>query len=193
MTKKSDGLQRHLHEALRDVTGGDGGVDAEELLRRRAADLAARRLEAEEREILGDVVVVRREGVLLGTPLSTTSEVRNVEVVALPGSGSVVNGVFHIRGNVFSLVDLAQFFGDAAPIRHGEETPVVVISGSPGDLGLRIDEIVGPRRIFVDEIDDGLQRRKLSFVEHITHDLVHILDIEALTTSQEVQITGVRR
>ncbi len=193
MKNQYDELHRRLREAIRDVDTAAVGGGADELMRQRAADLAARRLKAEEREIHGEVVVVRRRDVLLATPTSATKEVRTVEVVGLPGSGSVVNGIFHIRGGVFSLVDLARFFGEASSIRHGDRTPVAVISGSPGNLGLRIDEVVGPRQVFVDEIDDGLQKRGLSFVSHITHDLVHILDIEALIALPEVQISGLPR
>ena len=57
-------------------------------------------------------------------------------------------------------------------------------------FGLRIDEVLGSRTIFNDEIDDGLQERELGFVSHVTRDLVQIVDVGTLLGLPAVRIGG---
>jgi chemotaxis signal transduction protein len=192
MSVDFDRLRERLGEAF-----GDGGQkrrdnDGQQLLQERRIRLASRRLEEEERELVDEVIVLRRGDILLATPISTTREVRSVEVAALPGATDVVKGIFQIRGTTYGLVDLAPLFGETSDVGHGQKTLVALVSGAPGDLGLRIDEILGPRRIHRDEIDQGLHQRALGFVSHVTTDLVHILDVEAVMASPEVRIADRR-
>ena len=100
----------------------------------------------------------------------------------------MIAGVFQIRGRVHSLIDLARLFAEEGGSGDGSETLVTLFGSAAGDLGLRIDGIVGLRQVFADEIDDGLHGRGLSFVSHVTHDLVHIIDPEALAASPAVRI-----
>ena len=138
----------------------------------------------------GSHVVMRRGDLVFATPVLATREVRQVQVARLPGSGEVIVGLFQLRGRTCSLVDIAPIAGPTEALTHAAESLVVVVSASPGDLGLRIDEVIGPRTIFIDEIDEGLDERTLKFVSHMTRDLVHVLDVEALMASPEVRITG---
>jgi chemotaxis signal transduction protein len=187
-----DRLRERLRDAFGDGEQDDRDGRVEQVLQERITRLASRRLEVEERELVDEVIVLRRGGILLATPTWATREVRSVEVAGLPGATDVVKGIFQIRGRTFGLVDLAPFFGETSAIGHGQKTLVALVSGAPGDLGLRIDEILGPRRIHKDEIDEGLRQRALGFVSHVTTDLIHILDVDAVMASPEVRITDRR-
>jgi chemotaxis signal transduction protein len=172
---------------------GAGAADAarnEAVLQERRQTLAGRQLDATSREILASAFVFRRGSVRVGVPLTMATEVRQVEVSSLPGSGAHVNGLFQIRGRCIALVDLAPFFGSSTRPQHGESCLVVVVHGARGDLGLRIDEILDVRTIHVDELEPNLGDSRLPFVHHITRDGVHVVDVEAITAAPELYITG---
>jgi chemotaxis signal transduction protein len=163
---------------------------AETALRQRSRDLAARQLAPTPLQVHEEVIVARRAGVLLAAPITTTSEVRPVQVVGVPGSGEVISGLFQLRSRVYSLIDLAPFFGESERLHHGQQAMVLLVSGTPGAMGLRIDEIIGPRSILSNEIDPGLREQSLGFVSSVTKDLVHILDIETLLASSAVRLNA---
>lgn len=185
-------------EALRDRlhTSFERGVeDADEaraatVLHSRRQTLAARQLHGSERDALASVMVAAREGTHLGVPLARAEEVREVEVSVLPGTGRFVNGVFQVRGRCSGLVDLAPFFAPAQPLGHGQHSLVVVVRGGPGELGLRIDEIVDVRTLYTDEVETRLGAAQLDFVRHVTRDGVHVIDVDALMSMPEIRITG---
>jgi chemotaxis signal transduction protein len=185
-----DQLRRRLHQALESV---DTKVDAgrlERTLRQRSRELAARRLEVEGREVFAQVIVVRRAGVTLAAPISSTNEVRKVKLIELPGGDDVIVGVFQVRGRSYCLVDLAPLLGEKGSERDSEKVLVMLVNGSPGELGLEIDEVLGARTVYADEIDNGRQEQGVSFVSHITQDLVHVIDIEALMALPAIRISG---
>jgi hypothetical protein len=68
----------------------------------------------------------------------------------------------------------------------------MLISGPPGELGLEIDEVLGARTIYTDEIASGLHEQRAGFISHVTRDLVHIIDTGALMALPEVRIGGRR-
>jgi chemotaxis signal transduction protein len=182
---------RQQHQSAQRINGAGSASDDEQqietTLRRRSRDLAARQLTPASRQVHEEVIVARRAEVLLAAPITTASEVRFVAVVEVPGSGDVISGLFQIRSRVYSLIDLAPFFGESERLNHGQQSMVLVVSGTPGAVGLRIDEIIGQRSILSNEIDQGLQEQSLSFVSAVTKDLVHILDVEALMASSAVR------
>jgi chemotaxis signal transduction protein len=183
-------MRRRLHQSLKSV---DTEVDAdrlEETLRQRSRELASRRLEVEGREIFAQVIVVRRADVTLAAPISATNEVRKVRLVELPGGNDVIVGVFQVRGRSHCLVDLAPLLGEKSSGRDSEKVLMMLVNGSPGELGIEIDEVLGARTVYVDEIDDGRQEHGVSFVSHITRDLVHVIDIEALMALPAIRISG---
>ena len=86
------------------------------LLADRARLLARRTDVGQMREVLAQVLAVRRGRTLLGLPMVCVDEVRQVNVVPLPGGNAYVQGVFHVRGEVVCLLDAHPFFGAAEPL-----------------------------------------------------------------------------
>jgi chemotaxis signal transduction protein len=181
-------LRRRLHESRETVETLDDASAVEEILRRRSRELAAKRLEASEREVLSQVIIARRCNVLIAVPIASTGEVRRLKRFDLPGANEVIIGVFQIRGRSHCLVDLAPLIGETAPARNGTKPLVMLISGPPGELGLEIDEVIGARTIYTDEIASGLHEQRAGFISHVTRDLVHIIDTRALMALPEVRI-----
>ncbi|MCP4899279.1 MAG: chemotaxis protein CheW [bacterium] len=176
------------HHAGQPLHLSDSTEGSQALLREHAKALANRRLETAEHDVVADVVLVRRSDTLLAIPIEATHEVRATEFSKVPGSTEFVIGTFQIRGRTHGLVDLAPFFGIADPLNHGDRVLIALVHGSSGDMGLRIDEIVGPRQVFLDEIDEGLGEHNLGFVTHVTKDLAHVIDVERLMATSEVRL-----
>jgi chemotaxis signal transduction protein len=185
-----------LHERLRralDAMDASRATANDELWRQRSRSLTGRSQETLERDLFDHVIVARRGGVLLAVPVAAASEVRQVECVPVPGGGDVVAGVFQVRGRVYGLVDLAPFFAQPEASTAGGGSFALMVTGEAGQLGLRVDEPIGLRHVWSDELDDGLGEHQLEFVSRVTRDLVHILDVEALMTSPAVRVTAGRQ
>jgi chemotaxis signal transduction protein len=180
-----DRLNRQLEE-VRALRQNERVEDTEAVLRRRSRVLADRELEPAAPDVYAEVVTVRRAELLLAFPIDSAREVRRVKITGFPGSSSVVNGVFQIRGKVLSLVDLASFGGEETTLQHGEETLVIVVERDERAIGVRIDEVVGPQTIEREEIDGEFHGVALPFIRNVTRNLVHIVDVEALNETPEI-------
>lgn len=176
-----DALRARLDEAQVRLENRHGVADVEALLEARARELAERDDRIEQREPLLDVVVLRRGEVLLGLPIVAVQEIRHVQPVALPFASDVVQHLFEVRGRVYCQVDLLPLIGraSAAP---GKDTGMLValVTGKPGVLGLRIDEILGPRTIYRDECEGHRDVASTPFMTHMTRDLVAVVDVDLL-------------
>ena len=185
-----------LHERLRralDKMDSSHIANTDQLLRERARSLAGRAEAAVERALFAEVIVARRGQVLLAVPVVSAAEVRQVDCVPVPGGGGVVAGMFQVRGRVQGLADLAPFFSQPETGVAGGSMLALMVTGSSGLLGLRIDEAIGLRSVWLDELDEGLGEHRLDFVSRVTRDLVHILDVEALMASPAVRLTASRQ
>lgn len=165
-------------------------IDPETLriLTERAAALAARRKKAAERSVFREVTVVRRAGATLGLPTQCVQEIRRVQLTALPQATDTVIGLFQIRGQVHVMLDIAPLLGAATPLRAGEPTLVALVEGAQGRIGLRIDEAVGPRIIFNDELDNDIAAGRNDFVAAVTRDLLAVVDCDALLARPEIYL-----
>jgi chemotaxis signal transduction protein len=162
--------------------------ELEKDLRQRTVRLAERQLEQTSRVPAHEVIVVRIGQTLVGAPVLATNEARQVQVVRCPGATEVVVGVFQIRGRTFGLVNLDPVFHATAQEHVDKTNLVLVLSGRPGELGILIDEVLGFREVFADEIDESAPRGDIQFVSDVTRDLVHILDVESLLASPVVRL-----
>lgn len=158
------------------------------VLAERAAALASRRKKAAARSIFREVTVVRRAGTTLGLPTQSVQEIRRVTLTALPHASHTVVGLFQIRGQVHVIIDIGPLLGTAAPLRPGEATLVALVEGPQGRIGLRIDEAVGPRTVFDDELDHDIALGRNDFVAAVTRDLLAVVDCDALLARPEIYL-----
>ncbi|MFP4601142.1 MAG: chemotaxis protein CheW [Persicimonas sp.] len=159
----------------------DASIDVQRVLKQRAAKLASRERDRAERRVLEEVITVSRSQVRLGIAMDNAREVRRVQVTKVPGAPSAVEGLFQVRGECHSLYDLhASFFGRPKPLGHGDSALAVIVEVGERTLGLRIDEVLGPRTVYEDELQRDNDARKLDFVSHLTRDVLNIIDVERL-------------
>lgn len=166
-------------------TALDGAADPaaeERLLRDRARALAERRLDVAARSVVASVVVVRSGASLLGLPIESVREVREVRVTRLPHAAPPVRGLFQLWGRVLALVDFNAAAG-GSQVAHGDRVLAALIAGAPGAFGMRIGEVIGARDVFADEVEAGLADGRAEAVSLVTRDLVQIVDTGRLFAS----------
>lgn len=192
MTIDFEQARRRLEDQQRRLESGLDPQARRALLEERARKVAARSHEGERRELLAEVVAVRRGREVWGFPLSSVREVRKLKLCTLPGLGGAIQGLVHLRGEAVSVVDLEALTGSPAPATHGQELLAVLVQGRRGSLGVRVDGVVGRRAVFSDECDgaaDGDKRH--DFVTAVTRDLLAVIDVERLLARPEVMAVAV--
>lgn len=156
------------------------------LLRERARKLAAKQRRHVHLRIRHHVVVFEREGETYGVPIGRVQEVRHVSVSRLPGLPAAIQGIFQIRGSIYSLADPAALFdGGRTPPPHGGATLAVVVHSSLGSLGLRADVLLGPRQLTDSEF--GGRPDEDCFLD-VTTDLLAVVDVDQLARRAELRV-----
>jgi len=127
------------------------GARLQALLRRRAARLAERRLDAVVEptvEILGFQLGAE----WCGLPLTVVAEVQPFRrCTPVPGLVPEVLGVINLRGQIRPVLDLRRLVG-AKPADGEAEGYILFLRDGAGLLGARVDGMSAVRRIRLDEI-----------------------------------------
>lgn len=165
-------------------------ADREQVLEERARALAARRVD-ERREPLLTVVAVRAGGQLFGLPLSALAEVAPMRPIAhLSALPPWLPGLVQVRGELVSVLDLAHWFqvpGTPAPRN------LALVSHRRRLLALLVDEVLGARVVYADEVAGELLRDHEARgrpVRTVTRDLMLVLDSERLFAHPDVVVDG---
>ena len=173
----------------------DGSLDDEatkQLLRERAARFAEAPSES-ERELAHEVIEVWRAGSRIGLPRARVKEIRVVSLCLLPGTPPTLPGIFHIRGKALCAIDLQPLLGTATPLAHRGRCMIAVLAHPRGDIGLRIDDVVGLRCVYADELDDGDDSAGIEhsdFFTAVTKDLLAIVDVSRMLGHREFTMTS---
>lgn len=158
------------------------------LLRERSERLAEEPTEV-QRSLAYEVIEIQRASAALGLPCSRVTEIRRVRLCALPHTPPTVSGIFHIRGKASCAIDLQPLVGASTPLEHGDHCLVAMLADPRGQVGLRIDEVIGLRRVYADEIDDDAGLERSDFFAAVTSDLLAIVDVSRLLERREFLMT----
>ena len=164
----------------------------EDVLERRARELAETVKLIEEGETFSTIAVLAVGATNLGLPVDHLKEVvPRTAVTSLPGLPPWFSGVAQVRGVLMSVVHLGRWLGlagmDAGPF-------FAVLDGSRGPLALEVDAVAGFRAVRTDEIAKDLEEVTLKaagLVRAATRDLVLILDPSALLGHKDIDIETV--
>lgn len=81
----------------------------------------------------------------LVTPIAHVVEVMPYPVItAVPGTKSWVKGIANVRGNLLTIIDLAEFFGKE-PIFESDRARMLVMNVDGLNAALLVDEVLGLR------------------------------------------------
>lgn len=155
------------------------------VLRERAKKIAERSGHGATREVHAQAVIVSVGAELFAIPSNGARELLPMpHVTRLPGMPRWVRGIAYCRGEIVSAIDLGAWFGIAT---RGEARYLALLRGPEGFLGLGVEEVMGFRTLYADEItagDTGSHRP----IAGITKDLVALLDITKLLGSEDVRV-----
>ena len=163
-------------------------------LEARAAAVAQRIQKADDgNEAELELLALRRGRIVFALPLEAAVEARHAPTTPLPAAearrpGAVLRGFFALRGRALCVVDLLPLLDPEAPAEKDTgPTTLVVVQTSSGELGLLVDEVLGPQRRRAAEM---LLQEKFaaasSLVSTLTPDLVHVIDPERLSVHPRI-------
>lgn len=155
------------------------------ILRERARKTADRTGLHVARPVRVQAVVVRVGEEQLAIPSTGVREIRVMpRVTAVPGTPAFILGMIYDRGELVSVVDVARWLG----IPRSGALPYVALLRAPrGFLGMGVDEVVGFRAIHEDEMTHA-DERSARPVAGMTQDLVAVLDVPRLVSSEELVV-----
>lgn len=121
-----------------------------------------------------------------------TDYVREVQplrdVTPVPCTPRFVVGVINIRGAIYSVIDIREFFG--LPKRElNESTKVILVNAAGLEVGILADDVMGAKSIPLEDIRPPLDSHggiKEECIAGITRDMLIILDLETLLRDERI-------
>jgi purine-binding chemotaxis protein CheW len=156
------------------------------LLDERARRLAERETTRIPRQLYDRVTLVEAGRERYGLALGHLREItRATPIAPLPGLPPFMLGVTAIRGELVSVVELAELRGSG---RTGNSALYALVEASGRTLALCFSGVLGIRDVFVDEIAGDLLTDEFvkNFTRAVTRDYVQLLDIERLVHSERL-------
>ena len=156
------------------------------ILRARAEALLARGTETTTRRVYERIVLIEAGSERYGLPLSQLREIAlATRVTALPGLPDFMPGVSAVRGEIISVVDLAELRGHG---RTGNATYFAVVEVSGRALALWFSNLLQMRDVFEDELIEMGDDLAQTFVRAVTQDRTIILDLKRLMASERILV-----
>jgi len=127
-----------------------------------------------------------------GVPTDYVREVQSLrEISSVPCTPSFVVGVINIRGSIYSVIDIREFFG--VPQREfTDSTKVILINAGGHEVGILADDVLGETSVPLDEIKPPLATRggvkKEEYIQGVTKDMLIILNLDALMRDERIII-----
>ena len=130
--------------------------------------------------------------VLLGIDIKGVDEInRHVEVTPVPHAPPFVCGVFNLRGDVVTAVDLHVILG--IPQEDNETTRTVIVRSRNEQIGLRVSRIADVVTVRSDAVDPvppnfgSSDARFFRGVFKLESELLNLLDVDAALSVGDVQ------
>jgi purine-binding chemotaxis protein CheW len=160
---------------------------AKAILEERARALA-RSTEVETGETM-QLVVFSLANETYGIATDYVREVQPLrDVSPVPCTPHFVVGVINIRGAIYSVIDIREFFG--VPKQEITDlTKVILVYAAGLEVGILADDVSGAQNIPLGELRAPLDTRaglKEEYVQGVTRDMLIILNLEALLRDERI-------
>ncbi|MBN2525959.1 MAG: chemotaxis protein CheW [Deltaproteobacteria bacterium] len=163
--------------------------DVEHILAQRAARYADVVRQSETANVIAEIVVTSVGDEKLGFPVQSLSNIiKTPNIAALPSMPSLLKGIVQYRGEIFSVVDIAKWFGVSGK-SMGKH--LATLDTARGKLGILIDDVLHFRTVSVGDVAAHLENgttRTGHPIQFTTRDAVMVLDIEELIKRDELQV-----
>ena len=127
-----------------------------------------------------------------GVPTDYVREVQPLrDISPVPCTPSFVVGVINIRGSIYSVIDIREFF--CVPQQEFTElTKVILVNAGGLEVGILADNVLGELSVPLSEIKPPLATRgglkKEEYVQGVTKDMLIILNLDALMSDERMII-----
>ncbi len=162
------------------------------ILRARAAKLRERGMDVQARRLHARVVVVEAGREAYGLPVEHLREIVPASpITALPNMPAFLLGLAGVRGELVSVIDLAELHGRG---QTGASSYFAVLEAAGRLVALRIETVVGFRDVYEDEVVAGLTRTDESGEEthRTTRDHLSLVDVGPLLAGSRLRVAGAR-
>lgn len=127
-----------------------------------------------------------------GLCLENISEVYHLkELTPLPCTPSYVKGLFNIRGQIQTVIDIREFFG-LPPSGLGDLNKVIIVNAAGMELGILADIIVGAKTISSDDLQRSLPTisdKRADFLMGVTNEpMIIVLDIIKILSDEQIVV-----
>lgn len=109
-------------------------------------------------------------------------------ITPIPGTPPFIKGVINVRGQIFTLVDLAAYFSVASEAADSERS-VLIVGDSSGLMGFLVDDVVGIAHHHPTEIHNlklNLPGVKGDYISGSTADAVAVLNLDELLSDRKM-------
>jgi purine-binding chemotaxis protein CheW len=106
----------------------------------------------------------------------------------VPCTPSFVVGVINIRGAIYSVIDIREFFG-VAKQEITEMTKVILVKAAGLEVGIMADDVIGAKSVPLGEVKPPLDAHgggKDEFIQGVTRDMLIILNLEAILRDERI-------
>jgi purine-binding chemotaxis protein CheW len=184
-----DDVHRRMEDWVSDAAG-EKGLPAE----RMRAILAERaRMLAKSTEIESgqttQLVVFSLANETYGIDSDYVREVQPLrDVTPVPCTPAFVVGIINIRGAIYSVIDIREFFG-VPKQAITDNTKVILVNAAGLEVGILADDVTGALNVPLAEIKPPLDTKigtKEEYVRGVTKNMLIILDLEALLGDERI-------
>ncbi|MFZ2633318.1 MAG: chemotaxis protein CheW [Desulfosalsimonadaceae bacterium] len=171
------------------LTANDG---AEKILKARAEQLAKKDHAQEPRRhhiTVVEFAIAHETYAIELTHIRTIHPLKDLTYI--PGAPGFIKGIFNLRGEIISVVDLKHFF-DLPDQKTGDSSQVIILSSESMEFGILSDAILGVTEIDTDDIEDSLPTFtgiRLDYLKGVTGKGTVILDDEKLLSDKKMIIS----
>ncbi|MEW6365401.1 MAG: chemotaxis protein CheW [Acidobacteriota bacterium] len=176
------------------VLQGDAAYDArriEEILQARARALA-RPLQKDTQERTAVLIIIRLGDQRYAIPLVKVVEIHPFESFApVPGTPKFIKGVVNVRGMIYTVLDLCEFFSVRPDDASQTSQSVLIVEDGQTQLGLLVDEVIGISYYSPADIHSvklNLPTIKAEHISGTTADGLAVLNMEELLADRRLLV-----
>jgi purine-binding chemotaxis protein CheW len=164
-------------------------MEKKRILKERARKLAQRSETLEKEEESLQIIEFMLAHERYGVDVEYVKEVYPLkDLTPIPCTPSFVLGIINVRGQVFSVVDIRDFF-DLPKHEITASFRIIIVKNENMEFGILADAVIGERKIPLNKIQvdmPSLQGIRSHYVKGVTSERLIIMDVEKLLSDESI-------
>ncbi|AFM22789.1 chemotaxis protein CheW [Desulfomonile tiedjei] len=164
-------------------------AEKKRILKERARKLAQRAETQEKEEESLQIIEFMLAHERYGVDVEYVKEVYPLkDLTAIPCTPSFVLGIINVRGQVFSVVDIRDFF-DLPKHEITASFRIIIVKNENMEFGILADSVIGEQKIPLNKIQvdmPSLKGIRSHYVKGVTSERLIIMDVEKLLSDESI-------